>query len=99
MEMETKEQNNFMEKLENLMTAIEIYRDVENKAIARIQELLKEKGIEISESEIKTADKDSIRERLRATKTAREQEEYVAEESSYETKDVKNWEEERSCRR
>lgn len=99
MEMETKEQNNFMEKLENLMTAIEIYRDVENKAIARIQELLKEKGIEISESEIKTADKDSIRERLRAMKTAREQEEYVAEESSYETKDVKNWEEERSCRR
>lgn len=99
MEMETKEQNNFMEKLENLMTAIEIYRDVENKAIARIQELLKEKGIEISESEIKTADKDSIRERLRATKTARVQEEYVAEESSYETKDVKNWEEERSCRR
>ena len=46
MEMETKEQNNFMDKLENLMTAIEIYRDVENKAIARIQELLKEKGIE-----------------------------------------------------
>ena len=99
MEMETKEQNNFMDKLENLMTAIEIYRDVENKAIARIQELLKEKGIEISESEIKTADKDSIRERLRATKTAREQEEHVAEESLYETKDVKNWEEERSCRR
>ena len=70
MEMETKEQNNFMDKLENLMTAIEIYRDVENKAIAKIQEILKEKGIEISESEIKTADKDSIRERLRATKTA-----------------------------
>ena len=44
MEMETKEQNNFMDKLENLMTAIEIYRDVENKAIAKIQEILKEKG-------------------------------------------------------
>lgn len=99
MEMETKEQNNFMDKLENLMTAIEIYRDVENKAIAKIQEILKEKGIEISESEIKTADKDSIRERLRATKTAREQEEHVAEESSYETKDASNWEEECTCRR
>lgn len=53
-----------LERVENLMTAIEIYRDVEQQAINRIKEILYEKGIEISQEEIKDMDRERIRERL-----------------------------------
>lgn len=94
-----------LERVENLMTAIEIYRDVEQQAINRIKEILYEKGIEISQEEIKDMDRERIRERLLATKYAREKQEKkekyerIAEESGYETKQKEEREEERTCRR
>lgn len=104
MATETIQNTEVLKRVENLLTAIEIYRDVEQQAINRIKEILYEKGIEISAEEIKDMDKERIRERLRATKYERERKEKVdservAEESGYETKQKEEREEERTCRR
>ena len=104
MATETIQNTEVLKRVENLLTAIEIYRDVEQQAINRIKEILYEKGIEISAEEIKDMDKERIRERLRATKYERERKEKVdservAEESGYGTKHKEGREEERTCRR
>lgn len=104
------EQSEVVTRLENLLSAIEIYRDVEQQAINRIQELMQEKGITISREEIMTSTKESIRERYLATKHAREEREakeqeteLVAENVTYQTSKsmplVISREEEVPCRR
>lgn len=80
MATETIQNTEVLKRVENLLTAIEIYRDVEQQAINRIKEILYEKGIEISAEEIKDMDKERIRERLRATKYERERKEKVDSE-------------------
>lgn len=37
----------YLESLDNLLTALEMYRDVEKKTIQRMQEIMKEHGIVI----------------------------------------------------
>ena len=44
----SREEQVIEEKLENLLNAIIIYRDVEKKALQRITELLAKKGITVS---------------------------------------------------
>ena len=105
MAAETIQHTEVLQRVENLLTAIEIYREVEQQAIDRIKEILYEKGIEISKEEIRDMDKERIRESLLATKYAREKKEKkeeserVAEEARYETKQKEEREEERTCRR
>ena len=90
-----REEQVIEEKLENLLNAIIIYRDVEKKALQRITELLAEKGITVSTSELSKMDEQAIREKLRETAETRRQEEMaVAENHAYEVR-----EEERGCRR
>ena len=48
----SREEQVIEEKLENLLNAIIIYRDVEKKALQRITELLATKGITVSTSEL-----------------------------------------------
>ena len=48
----SREEQVIEEKLENLLNAIIIYRDVEKKALQRITELLAKKGITVSTSEL-----------------------------------------------
>lgn len=98
-------QTEFMERVDNLMTAIEMYRDVEKKAVSRIKELLHEKGIELSTEEIRGTDKESMKERLlaaknvRKTKEKRLEEKRTAEEAYYKAKVAENRKEEYVCRR
>lgn len=91
----SREEQVIEEKLENLLNAIIIYRDVEKKALQRITELLVKKGITVSTSELSKMDEQAIREKLRETAETRRQEEMaVAENHAYEVR-----EEERGCRR
>lgn len=91
----SREEQVIEEKLENLLNAIIIYRDVEKKALQRITELLTKKGITVSTSELSKMDEQAIREKLRETAETRRQEEMaVAENHAYEVR-----EEERGCRR
>lgn len=86
----------WVSKLENLLSAIEIYRDIEEQAMTKIRAILKEKGIVISMEEMKSTDVDQIRERLNHTREERmkrEQVEREEEQRAYER------EEERGCRR
>lgn len=86
----------WVSKLENLLSAIEIYRDIEEQAMTKIRSILKEKGIVISMEEMKSTDVDQIRERLNHTREERmkrEQVEREKEQRAYER------EEERGCRR
>lgn len=46
-----EERRKWLEKIENLLAAAEIYRDVEKRAIGKIKEMLSEKGLRISEPE------------------------------------------------
>lgn len=90
-----REEQVIEEKLENLLNAIIIYRDVEKKALQRSTELLAKKGIMVSTSELSKMDEQAIREKLRETAETRRQEEMaVAENHAYEVR-----EEERGCRR
>lgn len=79
-------------KLNNLMSAVEIYRNMEEQAVSRIKTILKEKGIVISEEEIKKSTVDSIKERMKQAKEERMQEE---REENFK----RNEEEGRKCRR
>lgn len=90
-----REEQVIEEKLGNLLNALIIYRDIEQKALQRITELLKEKGITVSVSELSKMDDQAIREKLKETAQAgRQKEMAVAETSAYEAR-----EEEHGCRR
>lgn len=41
----------WLERIENLLAAVEIYRDVERQAMSKIREILSDKGLEIPEPE------------------------------------------------
>lgn len=84
----------WLEHVDNLFAALEVYREAENQALNKIKELLTEKGIELSEEEIRTSDFDSIRERLMQTREARLHEEQLQREQ-----EERKREEERLCRR
>lgn len=91
----SREEQVIEEKLENLLNAIIIYRDVEKKALQRITELLAKKEITVGTSELSKMDEQAIREKLReAAETRRQEEMAVAEKHAYEVR-----EEERGCRR
>ena len=98
MAQQVVEQTDFMDRVENLLIAIEMYQEVERKSIARITEILRDNGIEISTEEIRQTDKTEIRERIRiqrqVQKKEEQQEDKVAETYRYETR-----EEEGLCRR
>ena len=98
MAQETAEQIGFVERVENLLTAIEIYREVEESTIFRIKEILRENGIEISTEEIKRTDKKEIKERLLINKGVREKEETAMEDTEKQYTYQKR-EEEEPCRR
>ena len=84
----------WLEKVDNLFTALEIYRDVENQAVERIQAILAEKGISISPAEIRISDAERIRERLKQTREAR-----LHEEQLRVKREEKKREEEHLCRK
>ena len=67
--------SDWIQKLENLLTTLKIYRDVENAAMERICTILESKEIVISTEEIKEVESDHIRERMAEARKAREQEE------------------------
>lgn len=87
----------WVSKLDNLLSAIEIYRDIEEQAMTKIRMILKEKGIVISAEEMKSTNVDQIRERLNQTREERMKREQQikreANEKAYQR------EEERGCRR
>lgn len=51
----------WVEKIENLVVALEMYRMEEEKAIQRIAEFLRQNGIEIEEEAIRSAKTDDIK--------------------------------------
>lgn len=51
----------WVERIENLVVALEMYRMEEEKAIQRIAEFLRQNGIEIEEEAIKNAKTDDIK--------------------------------------
>ena len=82
--------------LENLLSAIEIYRDIEEQAMTKIRTILKERGITISIEEMKNTDVDHIRERLNQTREERKMREQLEQA---ERERALEREEERVCRR
>ena len=64
MAQQAVEQTDFMDRVENLLIAIEMYQEVERASIARITEILRENGIEISTEEIRQTDKKEMKERI-----------------------------------
>ena len=63
--------NGTPEVFESLLDAFEKYRELENRAVKKINEQLAEKGIEIPEEQIKEMDRNAIRERLFETRERR----------------------------
>ena len=59
---------NYMDSLENLLTALEIYRDVEQQAVNRIKEIMAEHNISIPVPEEVKVDTAEIRARLAANR-------------------------------
>lgn len=96
MAQQAVEQTDFMDRVENLLIAIEMYQEVERTSIARITEILRENGIEISTEEIRQTDKKEMKERIQIQlqKKGKPQEHNVAETYRYQTR-----EEEGLCRR
>lgn len=84
----------WFERVDNLFAALEVYREAESEAISKIRKILTEKGITLSEEEIRASDFISIRERLMQTKEARLHEEQLQREQ-----EERKREEERSCQR
>ena len=68
-----------MDSLDNLLTALEIYRDVEQQTVNRIKEIMAEHNIQIPAPEIVKIDTEKIRARLAAGR----QEQMVAEPYAY----------------
>lgn len=91
MAQQVVEQTDFMDRVENLLIAIEMYQEVERKSIARITEILRDNGIEISTEEIRQTDKTEIKERIRMQRQVQKkeepQEDKVAEEYRYQTRE------------
>lgn len=87
----------WVSKLDNLLSAIEIYRDIEEQAMTKIRMILKEKGIVISAEEMKSTNVDQIRERLNQTREERMKREQQAKREANEK--AYQREEERGCRR
>lgn len=54
----------YLESLDNLLTALEMYRDVEKKTIQRMQEIMKEHGIVIEPPKVEPVNTQDIRKRL-----------------------------------
>ncbi len=73
------ETGNYMDSLDNLLTALEIYRDVEQQTVNRIKEIMAEHNIQIPAPEIVKIDTEKIRARLAAGR----QEQMVAEPYAY----------------
>lgn len=91
----SREEQRIEEKLGNLLNAIIIYRDIEKKALQRITELLKEKGITVSVSELFGMDEQELEKKIQEPAETGEKEKMaVAEASVYDTR-----EEELGCRR
>lgn len=59
---------NYMDSLENLLTALEIYRDVEQQTVNRIKEIMAQHNILIPASEVVKVDTEEIRARLAANR-------------------------------
>lgn len=59
---------NYMDSLENLLTALEIYRDVEQQTVNRIKEIMAEHNILIPAPEVVKVDTEEIRARLAANR-------------------------------
>lgn len=59
---------NYMDSLENLLTALEIYRDVEQQTVNRIKKILAEHNIMIPAPEVVKVDTEEIRARLAANR-------------------------------
>jgi len=57
-----------MDSLENLLTAFEIYRDVERQTVNRIKEIMAEHDISIPAPEVVKVDTEEIRARLAANR-------------------------------
>lgn len=92
--MKKEAHKEWLKRVDNLFAALEVYREAENEAISKIEKILTEKGIKLSEEEICTSDFDSIRERLMQTREARLHEEQLQREQ-----EERKREEERSCLR
>lgn len=54
----------WLEHIENLLVAIEMYRIEEEKAVKRLADILTAYGIEVSIEDIKTADTNELKERV-----------------------------------
>lgn len=74
---------NYMDALENLLTALEIYRDVEQQTVNRMKEIMAEHNISVPAPEIMQVDTEEIRARLAAGR----QEQMVAEPYAYGAED------------
>lgn len=59
---------NYMDSLENLLTALEIYRDVEQQTVNRIKEIMAEHNISVPAPEVVKVDTEEIRARLAANR-------------------------------
>lgn len=59
---------NYMDSLDNLLTALEIYRDVEQQTVNRIKKILAEHNIMIPAPEVVKVDTEEIRARLAANR-------------------------------
>ena len=59
---------NYMDSLENLLTALEIYRDVEQQTVNRIKEIMAQHNILMPAPEVVKVDTEEIRARLAANR-------------------------------
>lgn len=59
----------WLEQIENLLVAIEMYRIEEEKAVNRLADVLTAYGIDVSVEEIRTADTKEIKERVQREAT------------------------------
>lgn len=60
----------WVEKIENLIVALEMYRKEEEKAIARIVEFMNENGIEIEKDQVREADTQELSKMIENAKAA-----------------------------
>lgn len=60
----------WVEQIENLLVALEMYRIEEEKAIKRIADFLRSNGVEIDEMELLESDTDKVKDMVREAKAA-----------------------------
>lgn len=60
----------WVEQIENLLVALEMYRIEEEKAIKRIADFLRSNGVEIDEAELLESDTDKVKDMVREAKAA-----------------------------